>query len=734
MAYTSGSASDAAGLVQAISTFATANGWTLHDNIASNDKVLTSTGTDGKVTMYFRIHSHDSSANVFYNTPYHPQRCMPGVLANAYLNWNATTHVGTNSYGQLGPFMHGTIHQNTVSTLWRYSFINPFMSANAQMSWPISGDSTGNMMSSHVNNGGRIIYGAPSTSTSVVGSFDLLTGTNLTTTAGGFATFAFYNLCCFTYNSATDSEEVYFLRNDTAASQFFKYNFTTSTATQLTSPAFTSPQGAFLLWDGADTIYSHQANAATTFKKYSISGNSWTSLTASPVAKLHGASNFSTPMTAVYIPSAVSGFSTDVIYTYLTSNTTIYRYDISGVNANTWTSVVSGTTGAFTSPVTFQQHDTYLLFDGISAILTGHHQSSTNMLMYGTKMGSALGTFSTIGQMGNVSTSNNGIQVINNYAARARCAAATSTSYWLTGDADSIVAVTKVGSRYHWMSFGRYTSLNSALIANTTSQTTAGTGVSVEVGSSTGFIAGQRVQIFDPSKGTISQAIASMTRAGSVVTVTSTAHGLSVGNQFLITPGEANFAAGMYTVATVPNANTFTYSSAGSATTNAAAQSIIPWPTEVAYIDSIIDGTHIKMTLRNDYAAGSKIGIDPAPYGCVSSEGFATVALGPYGYFMADQMTPWYLTKGVVTTSDASLNAVNSRNVYQMAPIKMYQSASAVSNREDVGIIKRVWLVGPTGLNSEDAISFDGVSYKVFAYSTNNVAANETRFFVISAT
>lgn len=70
-------------------------------------------------------------------------------------------------------------------------------------------------------------------------------------------------------------------------------------------------------------------------------------------------------------------------------------------------------------------------------------------------------------------------------------------------------------------------------------------------------------------------AIGGMVRAGTTVTVTtSTAHNLIAGDTFVLSPGEANFAAGTKTVVAAPTTTTLTYTEAGAATASTVAQTL----------------------------------------------------------------------------------------------------------------------------------------------------------------
>ena len=71
--------------------------------------------------------------------------------------------------------------------------------------------------------------------------------------------------------------------------------------------------------------------------------------------------------------------------------------------------------------------------------------------------------------------------------------------------------------------------------------------------------------------------VGDIVRAGSIVSVETTeAHGMEVGQQFYLTPGQANFVLGVKTVASIVDSTNFTYTEIGVAISSAAAQTIIP--------------------------------------------------------------------------------------------------------------------------------------------------------------
>ncbi len=78
-----------------------------------------------------------------------------------------------------------------------------------------------------------------------------------------------------------------------------------------------------------------------------------------------------------------------------------------------------------------------------------------------------------------------------------------------------------------------------------------------------------------PNPAALTLPIGSLTRPGSgYLATTTSAHGYRVGEQFSISPGEANYPAGSYTVVTVPSSTTFTFDVVGAAAASTAAQTL----------------------------------------------------------------------------------------------------------------------------------------------------------------
>lgn len=86
-----------------------------------------------------------------------------------------------------------------------------------------------------------------------------------------------------------------------------------------------------------------------------------------------------------------------------------------------------------------------------------------------------------------------------------------------------------------------------------------------------------RIVVSNP---TSTAAIGGLVRTGgtTVTATTLTAHGLRPGDQFALSPGEANFGVGPYNVGTVTSAFVFTYASAGVNVASTVAQTVSPGP------------------------------------------------------------------------------------------------------------------------------------------------------------
>jgi hypothetical protein len=91
MAFQSGSFLTADGLVPIISTFMQGQGWSLIDQLASDDLVFKSQGSNGKFPMIIRVSSTTAATNSSRKAPYDPTKVIPQVFFRGYHLWLSGT-------------------------------------------------------------------------------------------------------------------------------------------------------------------------------------------------------------------------------------------------------------------------------------------------------------------------------------------------------------------------------------------------------------------------------------------------------------------------------------------------------------------------------------------------------------------------------------------------------------------------------------------------------------------
>src|SRR6185369_7280402 len=106
---------------------------------------------------------------------------------------------------------------------------------------------------------------------------------------------------------------------------FFRYSISGNSWTSLASTPLTAVSGSLVYPGSGDFIYAARGSSTSTFYRYSISGNSWTSMTSAPGVISMGSLNY--PNTGDFIYALGGG-----------GLATFYRYSISG---NSWTTLTA---------------------------------------------------------------------------------------------------------------------------------------------------------------------------------------------------------------------------------------------------------------------------------------------------------------------------------------------------------------------------------------------------------
>lgn len=521
MAYITGSTNGVNSLFDIADAFiagapsATCAGWTKAETVNSRDVIYKSNGTDGKVDMVYRFFTSAAAINPF-KVNYNPHVKFPWLMCIGYSAWIVgAPGTGIKPYGQVGPVMMG--NRSTGSTLQADAMtMYRFNSAIFPITTPALTNEVlvdGRTRKSKANesyegsalwfDGRRKFYGSSSLTNTQMQWQDLVHGeSNLST--GGILAANLTQPCVLVHDAVNDRDMLYVLNNTaTIAQQWVRFDCETKLWTTLAQPSWgtaSATTGGACVWDGGDFIYALHGNTTTEFARYSISGNSWSNMTAAPVARSTsfsvGSNGCMTNM--VYVPASVSGLAEDVIYVLLaTSSTVIYRYD---VTSNAWRST-SGT-GALTAQHTIAA-STFLAFDGKDKLFHGTPGvAATNWYQ------STFPTPNTWTNMGNPQSATRvltGMNVVNHIPAKVRSHATLDTQYWMLGDRDSVIIVTKVLTptpHYYWMYFGRFSSSNRTTVMTTTAPVVSGGRVSITVDDSTAYSAGERVMLFDPATAT----------------------------------------------------------------------------------------------------------------------------------------------------------------------------------------------------------------------------------------
>jgi len=323
-------------------------GWTLVDTLTATDKVYSIAGQDiARPTIYVRM-----TMNVFDEAPgSNPIGNQENIVFRIYRSWSTGTHTGKGETGRIGP----RIFVGPCAGTRRYlQKLGLFLPASEQYSVQpnLFSDFVAPAASSWAFNG-RGVYFICREMTGIL--FYDFTTCDITaicqppTTADLGAN----NLLILT-NKPDGSEHLWVMVKDRwnpLYSVFYSYDVqNNSWSSALADP----PWGDFQFdyrpwaWDGADTIYMAKGETpsgtdGSPFAKYTISTGLWTSLAIVPfVSSWPPDSNSVNYSQMVYVPATLSGHAHDEIYASFLEGigfATWSRYD---VVTDTWTTSPTG--------------------------------------------------------------------------------------------------------------------------------------------------------------------------------------------------------------------------------------------------------------------------------------------------------------------------------------------------------------------------------------------------------
>jgi hypothetical protein len=530
LVYVANSAVGLDNVYDAFSTFMGLAGWTTAETVATRDKIFTSGGTDGMVNMVFRISASTAASNPFIPA-YDVHKAFPWILVRGYNAWTVgAPGTGTRAYDKVGPWafagttLSGGTSTADTSRIHRYNGTFPLTSSpdSAYLGRTRRLKTADSFETGHMLFDGRRKIIGPNTSALVQGGSTGNTQVSWSDIAHGESNFGSGGLppgnlltlggAWALVHDAVNDKDLVFVTNTgtTLANQWLRYDIEANTWSTMAAPTWTASgtTAACAVWDGADTIYVHHGNGTTEFAKYSISGNSWTNLTASPVARssAFAPSSSGSNTNMVYLPNGtVNGVTEDVIYMPLASTgTVIYRYD---VTANAWRST-SGT-GALTSQQTISSSFT-LLWDRSDNKLIHHVGGTAPGQWFMSSPAVDPNVWTTVGSVQSAIRAYNGSVIVNHIPCKVRSHASQTTNYWFLGDADAVTAVVKINTatpHYYWMTFGRFSGSNRTDIMTATAPINPGGRVTVTVDDTSKYAAGEPILLWNPTNGNIERAL-----------------------------------------------------------------------------------------------------------------------------------------------------------------------------------------------------------------------------------
>jgi hypothetical protein len=481
MAYTYGNAAGSEALHTALAAFIENDaGWTLADDITSKDKVFTSNGEDGKCNNVMRLLFDDAQAGIKGLDD--PHNAISWVQMLGSHGWDSGTHTPIRSFSTLGPWLV-TNYNNQYAYFWQRDALSPQASG-----WTRSINQT---YAALLRTDGRarfLCYAQGS-----VAEHGILSEAFGTTIKPMSA----YSSGCpsgvWVYDSNTDTDYFYVLQTG-GAPYWSKYDLKTGGVSNLASPNTipTSVATSCQVWDGGDYIYSIHVDVGTQWERYSISGNSWTYMTALPAAT----SYYSPPAPSMhFIPAGVCGsWAEDVILIPRKNSTsTIFVWGLGG-------------TPGWRTSVNLPESISYSVGFGLQVDRQAQKVYYINANSFQVQVGSCAAAWPTVWS-GYTTQDVGGIQGVALIpmtwpTCRIRGHASDTIGYWFVGNKDRVIVVTKVKTNYYWAYFGKYTSAIKPLQMITTAPATAGSPVTVAVDSSTSFVAGESVNVVDPATGT----------------------------------------------------------------------------------------------------------------------------------------------------------------------------------------------------------------------------------------
>ena len=560
--------------------------------------------------------------------PYSMNNALDFLTVRHYTHWNATTHVGVNEVGRMGPLLvnpHYNSNEPTTGAVRlsqppKQTIIYPFYSPKDDFfdgNTPISSMPTNRRL---WNGYGALVY-APFTGTPTARSYSQTMSLNNRTehlgiqgslvdiqspasNNDGAATIPFVD-------RATGHHKLFcWQQSSTPATMFQVTNIstgvTTAVATPVGFPASSTNRHTNAVWDGDDYIYVIHGSSQA-FSRYSLSADTWTALANLP-ATPSSSGFYQDHYTPLYIPAgSITGVTQDEIWFQLstTISTATQRYS---VTSDTWAALALPATQSFT------QQGAALVWDHKRYV---YAKTMPNTFANVLDLQNIAGGWTTtnFAMTSEMSAASSPRFYFNEHASRIRCSTTLPTTYHFVGDGDGVLVLTSINGANWFTRFGRFETERGRATANVATSITGGSVQEVGVDSSAGFLVGDLVNIVDRANGDV----------------------------------------GSTSILSIPSA------------------------------------TSLRMFVPSNFGATSYITVDGANCAMVGDHFFGATSMG-VGGVRPDQQPHLYRVVPTVTDRDAKLAAAASDGRKQLWPFEMKWSVPGQANTGKRGIIPNVYV------------------------------------------
>ena len=449
-------------------------GWTLVADLGLRDKVYSTTGESGlEPTAYVRLtenlHPH-GMPQLSCGSP-------PNITVRGYVDYNTNLF----PFGLIGPEIKVARAGNSYysfNPVSRKSILNGktlfssiYTPGSAPYTWSIGAD--GVIVQ---KDGGRTLKGADSSG--LVYIADLARDNGYNSNFGDGTPWRVNSHVFVIDNFNADSYFYYLSSSTTTGKVFARKNIRLGTTEYLADPpwsALTQNKGK-LCFDGNDIIYAMRGDNTAEFAKYTISTNTWTLLSSSPITRGTTGDNHD----MFYLPASVTGFAEDRIYVWINTNSasSFYYYN---VTSNTWTQAAA-------VPTTTTSSNYGYLFTVDGTTIQGPLSTSSANTLYiydviNDTWSSDVTAFSSSASQTNIAT-----RLYHFYPGTLKGPPSKLFDWWITGNKDYVTVIFREtfndgSTRYRYLHFGYYNSRLSTTRYSLSNAVSPGTGVTINLGS-----------------------------------------------------------------------------------------------------------------------------------------------------------------------------------------------------------------------------------------------------------